>query len=136
MTVPVWPRSVVRAAMDNASSVEAAAAALKTTLPVLKLVATRHQLGAMYDRIRRGGENPEAAHPGFKDETGNVFCDGAVSVLRRAPNAIGNARWRVRFNTCGHEHTYQGIRLRVMRKTGKAPVCPVCKAEKRKARAS
>jgi hypothetical protein len=121
--------------MENAPTVEVAAATLKVTLPALRQLAARHHLGAMHDRLRRGGHHREAAHPGFKDMTGLVLWSGAIEVIRRAPNEIGNARWRVRFTACAHEYVYHGLRIRAIEKAGRAPQCPTCKLAAREASA-
>ena len=47
---------------------------------------------------------------GFKDETGKSY--GSWRVLARAPNADGNAMWRVQCICCGEHRTLAGFKLR------------------------
>jgi hypothetical protein len=70
------------------------------------------------------GDASRFAHPGFKDETGNVY--GLLRVVRRAANVNGNARWLCICGGCGGQATVEGIALR----SGKTTHCSNCRPKR------
>lgn len=73
--------------------------------------------GAVVDSVRGAAG---LAHPSFRDETGRRY--GALTVVSRARNMNGNARWHCRCDR-GHETIVEWIRLR---RDGEKVACPAC----------
>lgn len=67
---------------------------------------------------------PGFKHPAFVDMSGQTLA--GVTVLSRAPNVNGNARWRVEHVACGHVSVRQGIELRDIAKQGRTVRCVEC----------
>ncbi len=78
--------------------------------------------------MARHGDATRFAHPGFKDETGNVY--GLLRVVGRAPNVNGNARWFCLCSGVGcggvGRVTAEGIALR----SGKITHCSNCRPKR------
>lgn len=65
-----------------------------------------------------------APHPGFVDMSGKMLFGGSLSVLARETNTRhGHARWRVKFQACGHEDVYEGLQLRDKKTLPKCRIC-------------
>ncbi len=76
---------------------------------------------------KRRGDPARFSHPGFQDMTGRTLA--GCTVLRRAPNVNGNARWQVRA-ACGHELVDDGIYLRRDEKEGRKILCASCRPKR------
>jgi len=124
------PRSRVYRALREASSADDAAMKLGMTQAELRTLAYRLHMASTFLRLEGGlGPGERLSHPKLIDMTDAVLFDGAVIVVARAGNSgNGNARWRVKFVACGHEHVYQGIELRAKRAT---PECRLCSGRQR-----
>lgn len=83
------------------------------------------------DRLRppaaRTKQRVPHSHPGFQDLTGQVLA--GCTVLSRAPNLNGTARWNVRA-ACGHEIVLPGIVLRAADKRKSATRCRACRPKR------
>lgn len=79
------------------------------------------------ERKASRGDARRFSHPGFQDMTGKVLA--GCTVLRRAANVNGNARWLVRA-ACGHEVILDGIALRAKAKAGQEYRCKACRPKR------
>jgi hypothetical protein len=91
------------------------------------LCAVCHLVKAPPKPAKRRGDPSRFHHPGFVDEAGRALA--GCTVLRRAANVNGNARWLVRA-ACGHEVVVEGIALRDAEKHGRVVRCKACKPKR------
>ncbi len=91
------------------------------------LCAVCHLARARPQPTKRRGDPGRFSHPGFQDMTGRTLA--GCTVLRRAPNVNGNARWLV-CAACGHEIVVDGIYLRRDEKEGRKILCALCRPKR------
>jgi hypothetical protein len=108
----------VRAALEKAPSVAAAAKSLGISRPLLRSLAYKYAFVSLFSECAARGATVAAPqhHVGFVDMTGKQLA--GVLVLGLAQSIEGNARWRCRYLACNHEALYPGIRLRSVDKSG------------------
>lgn len=129
----IVPTPKLREALTASSSLGQAAKACGVSPQTLRWLAYRHHMGALLEACKRRGlsntgKPVREGQYNFVDMTGRTLV--GVEVLRRVANGTGNANWRVKHLACGHEGTFEGIRLRAAEKHGETLRCRVCQPKR------